>query len=108
MNKKQIDKNKVLNLFYKYMLESNDDELIFLSKISKQDYSPTVYFGIHNAEYRFYADKKNNQLKIKSYFTNHPDNYQIYTIGIDTAPLLNIQRSIYDMIISKLIENNYL
>ena len=103
MNKQRIDKNKILDLFFQYMAESNDPEVIF----SKTKNMPVVYFGIHNAEYRFYADKANNSLRIESYFTNKDDNFQIHKINSGTASLFNIPRSIYEMMESRLIENEY-
>jgi hypothetical protein len=107
MNKKLINKDKMLDMFYQYMSESNDGR-IFSTRISKGESFPTVSFGIHAGEYRFYADRKNNKLVIKSWFTRKPDNYQTHTVGANTASLLNIPRCVYDMIESQLVENNYL
>jgi len=103
MNKERIDKNKILDLFFKYMSESNDPSVFFC----KTKNMPAVYFGIHNAEYRFYADKANNSLRIESYFTNKDDNFQIHKNNSGTASLFNIPRSIYEMMESRLIENEY-
>lgn len=107
MNKKRINKNLMLDLFYQYLLESNDD-LIYIQKTSKINSIPTVAIGIHRGEYKISADKENNKLIIKSYFINGSDNFQTYAIGSQTAALYDIPRSIYDVIESRLIKNGYI
>lgn len=101
MNKKSINKDQLLDNFYDYILTSNNPPIIF----SKTKNKPVVYFGIHNGEYRFYANKENNRLEIESYFTNKPDNYQTHATGFNTAFALNIPRSIYEMI-EQIINND--
>ena len=107
MNKKRINKNQLVDLFYQYMTESNDEK-ICLKKISKTESMPIVYFGIHKGEYRFIADKNNVSMRIESYFSDKPDNLQIYIIGSGNISLFNIPRSVYDMIEETLTDNDYL
>lgn len=107
MNKQRIDKNKILDLFYQYLTESNDDH-IMVYKVSKTETMPAVYYGIHHAEYRIIANEKFNRLDIYSYFTNKDNNFQTHIIGSKTASLLNIPRAIYEMIEDRLTDNGYI